>query len=389
VDKRHPIIFDKPDELAYLNVMSHAIQSSKPVEPERTQHDCLSFGLLREIRAAAQHLQKVFEETMDLASKLDASGRKALIARKLGTEMLARINFPISRNLARFEALFSEDYVQFDWGSDDIEVIRLNWQQVLDSWPDATLTYDEQRQLVNEAQGCLDRIIYKCASLTVSPRMNDTLKNLRVGQPLDWDFAFGSELPRDLELRKRLLLELAQEGGVLGSAVVDVEQGVIYKVADSRGKQRLSAYKLFAFVVLCGAIVPLILVWTRTLTNQLPFSWAELPRLYMTYVAVFLGAGAHFAIDALKASRAKTRPNFQALNDWILWLHVRYISILWGLGWVLLGYILLTVAMPKLELLSAFFAGYSIDSITELFLARFETIVKTKTQELTGVKSKP
>ncbi len=70
---------------------------------------------------------------MDLASKLDASGRRALIARTLDTGMLARINFPISRNLQRFEALFSEDYIQYDWGSDDIEVIRLNWQQVVDS----------------------------------------------------------------------------------------------------------------------------------------------------------------------------------------------------------------------------------------------------------------
>ncbi len=219
--------------------------------------------------------------------------------------------------------------------------------------------------------------------------MNDTLKNLRVGQPLDWDFAFGGELPRDVEMRKRLLLELAQEGGVLGSAVVDVEQGLIYKVAESRAKQRHSAYKLVAFVVLCGAIVPLVLSWIRTLTNQSPFAWADLPRLYMTYVMVYLGAGAHVAIDALKVAKAQTRPSFHAMNDWVLWLHVRYISILWGLAWVLLGFILLTIAMPKLELLSAFFAGYSIDSITGLFLARFETTVKTKTQELLGEKPKP
>jgi len=114
--------------------MSDTSQSSKPAESsDRTPNDYLSFGLLREIRAAAQYLQKTFEETMDLASKLDASGRRALIARTLDTGMLARINFPISRNLQRFEALFSEDYIQYDWGSDDIEVIRLNWQQVVDS----------------------------------------------------------------------------------------------------------------------------------------------------------------------------------------------------------------------------------------------------------------
>ncbi|MEO7970144.1 MAG: hypothetical protein ABI698_02515 [bacterium] len=369
--------------------MSNTSPSSTPLESGRTQNDCLSFGLLREIRTDAQYLQNLFEETIGLAAKLDAAGRAALMDRVLGDRMQARINYPISRNLEAFEVLFAADNVQREWGSDAIESIRLNWLQVIDLWPNAALTYDGQRQAIDQAQVCLDLIIYQCASLTLSPRVNDTMKNLRVGQPLDFDFVFGSELPRGVDKRKRLLLELAQEGGVLGSAVVDVEQGVIYKVAESRAEQRRSAYKLIALVLLAGAIAPLALEWAGTLTNHLQFSWPDLPRLYMLYVVVFLGAGAHVAIDALKASRAQTRPDFQAMNDWILWLHVRYISILWGLAWVLLGYILLILAMPKLELASAFFAGYSIDSITGLFLARFETTVKTNTQALTGVKSTP
>jgi len=73
----------------------------------------------------------------------------------------------------------------------------------------------------------------------------------------------------------------------------------------------------------------------------------------------------------------------------VLWVHVHYFSILWGLGWVLVSYILLIFAMPKLELLSAFFSGYSIDSITALFLSRFETTVKTNTQVLMGANSTP
>jgi hypothetical protein len=367
--------------------MSNTSASSTPATSGRTQNDCLSFGLLREIRTDAQYLQNLFEETMGLASKLDAAGRAALMDRVLGDRMQARINYPISRNLDAFEVLFAADNVQREWGSDAIESIRLNWLQVIDLWPNAALTYDEQRQAIDQAQVCLDQIVYQCASLTLSPRVNDTMINLRVGQPLDFDFVFGSELPRSADKRKRLLLELAQEGGVLGSAVVDVEQGVIYKVAESRQEQRQSAYKLVALLVLAGAIVPLILAWASTLTNQLPFSWADLPRLYMIYVVVFLGAGAHVAVDSLKAARAKTRPDFQAMNDWVLWVHVHYISILWGLGWVLFGYILLIFAMPKLLLPSAFFAGYSIDSITALFLTRFETTVKTNTQALTAVKS--
>ena len=103
----------------------------------------------------------------------------------------------------------------------------------------------------------------------------------------------------------------------------------------------------------------------------------------MIYVFVFVGAGAHVAIDALKKARAQTRPSFQAINDWVLWLHVHYISILWGLVWVLLGYILLILAMPKLELPSAFFAGYSIDSVADLYLQRFQSAAAAAVKSLT------
>lgn len=306
------------------------------------------------------------------------------MTRVFGDKMLARIDETIKPNLTRIDQLFMDDPSERDWCSDSVVTIRLNWLRVSDLWPKANADYDEQRRGLDQVEVCLDQIIYECASLTLSPRVDWTLRNLRVGQALDWDFRFGSELPTDPKLRNCLLEELAQEVGVLESAVVDVGQGLIYKVAKSRAVQRRSAWKLAGIIVFCGATVPFILSWIGTLTDQWPLGQADLARLYVTYLLIFIGSGAHVAIDALKVARAQTRPSFQAMNDWILWLHIRYISILWGLAWVLLGYVLLSVGMPKLQWQSAFFAGYSIDSVTALFLARFETTLKTKTQELTG-----
>ena len=193
----------------------------------------------------------------------------------------------------------------------------------------------------------------------------------------------------NLELRKRLLEELAQEGGVLATGVVDVDQRVIYKVAKTRAEQTRSTWKLAAIVLLSGLLVPLALSRIGTLISQWPHTPADLRRLYLTYVLVFIGSGAHVAIDALKVARTQTRPSFQAITDWILWIHVRYTRIVFSLMWVLLGYVLLSILMPKLELVSAFFAGYSIDSVTALFISRFEATVTVKTQELTGDTSKP
>ena len=365
-------------------------------EKEKEKNDHLIFGLLREIRASTQCLQKLIKETLEKASKLDASARTALMSRFLAGKMLPRIDEKIKSNLKKIDQLFENDVNELDWCSDYVESIRLNWLQVSDLWPNASIVdYDEQRQRLDQVNVYLDQIIYYCASLTLSPRVSEVLKNLRVGQPLDWDFAFGSELPTDLGLNKRLLQELAQEGGVLESAVVDVDQRLIYKVAKTRAEQRHSAYWQAAFIVVCGIGVPLILSWVvpwmlSTIgkpTEKWPLGRGDLARLYVTYIFIFIGSGAHVAIEALKVARAQTRPSFQAMNDWILWLHVHNTSILWSLAWILLGYVLLSMGM-KLEGLSAFFAGYSIDSVTALFLARFETTVKTKTKEFTGESNK-
>lgn len=84
----------------------------------------------------------------------------------------------------------------------------------------------------------------------------------------------------------------------------------------------------------------------------------------------------------LKAAQAQTRPSFQALNDWVLWVHVQESQVRNGIFEVFLGFILLAFGVPKLDWSSAFFAGYSIDSVTELFLERFQAVVKTRAQQL-------
>jgi hypothetical protein len=100
-------------------------------------------------------------------------------------------------------------------------------------------------------------------------------------------------------------------------------------------------------------------------------------------VLILLGSGAHTAISALKAAKAQTRPSFLVLHDWVLWLHVRQSPILTGIAYIWVGYLLLSFGMHGLNWSSAFFAGYSIDSVTDLFLSRFEATVAAETKLLT------
>ncbi len=59
----------------------------------------------------------------------------------------------------------------------------------------------------------------------------------------------------------------------------------------------------------------------------------------------------------------------------MLWLHVREMSVLYSVLWADLGFILLTAMVSNLDWKLAFAAGYSIDSVTDLFLSRFESLV--------------
>ncbi len=356
---------------------------SPPRKRKRTENERRINALIREIRATAQYLDKFYEETIELAMKRDSAGRVRFMEERLGAGMEGRIKKPVSRSLEEADDIFLTGFEDREWCSDDLQILKLKWSRVIDLWPDVGLSFDQQRLMIEESRVYLDEIVFHCASLTLSQRVNDTLKNLRVGQPLDWDFRFGNELPRTKEFQDRLLQEIAQEGGVLDAGVVDVEQRMIYRVAETRQEQRNSVIKMVALVVISGIVVPYVLFWI--IGRPYPFLREVVP-LYATFAMLFLGVGAHIAIDAIKAARAQTRPNFQVINDWILWLHMRETSILWSLAWVLLGYIVLTFAMPGMSWRTAFFVGYSLDSVLGIFLKRFETTAKTKTEELTAQK---
>ena len=114
-----------------------------------------------------------------------------------------------------------------------------------------------------------------------------------------------------------------------------------------------------------------------------------IPILVRQYILVFVGAGAHLAVNAIKAAKAQKHPGFQAVNDWILWLHVREIKVLWGFAYVWLGFVLLTMTVgpDDLKMYTSFFAGYSIDSLVEVFLGRFEAVVQTNVKTLTQAQA--
>jgi hypothetical protein len=339
------------------------------------------FGLLREIRAACQYLQDAIASTLKQVSGLPADARESFLANAL-TLPLNRADEIVTGALTSAQQLFQTDATQFDWGADTIAFISLAWSEICnirECWKDANIA-----DRLTAMQDPLDRIVYQCASLTLAPRVNDVMRNLRVGQQLDLEFEFASEFPKDPKLRVRLAQELAQESGVIECGVVDPELQIIYKTAATRTLQLLSVWRIVLWC-LAGFAIPIVLANGGRYFPAWPLHSNELLRLLTDYAMIMVGAGAHLAVESLKTSRSQPSQNFGALDDWVLWLHVREASFRRGILYVWLGYILFTFGISKADWPSAFFAGYSIDSFTELFLERFDTVVKSKTSALAAL----
>jgi hypothetical protein len=351
----------------------------------RKPNDRRMFSIIREIRASARFLQDAVAQALERASQLSSNEREAYLDEALPSTLLARIDALISGGLTEIEELFVTDVSEREWCSGEIATILLTWQTVGEQWPGPDLAFEKVQQRLTQIGSLLDRIVYQCESLTLSPSINDTMDNLRVGQPLDFEFEFGPELPKDEKLKERLFQELAQESKVIASGVVDADQRVIYKASASRAAQRWSVVQLVLAWVAGGAVIPLALVEISHLSPDWPLKWENLEALIVNYVLIAAGSAAHLFVDALKAERAQTRPSFQAMHDWVLWLHVREWQMLWGIGWVVLGYVLISVGVPGMKWQSAFFAGYSIDSVTDVFLNRFSGTVKAQADAIIKV----
>jgi hypothetical protein len=151
----------------------------------REPNDRRMFSIIREIRASARFLQDAVAQALNRASQLSYSERNAYLWEALPAALLARIGALISAGLAEIERLFVADVAEREWCSGEIAAILLTWQTVGDQWPASGLPFEKAQQRLTQIGVLLDRVVYQCESLTLSPSINDILDNLRTGQPLD------------------------------------------------------------------------------------------------------------------------------------------------------------------------------------------------------------
>jgi hypothetical protein len=139
---------------------------------------------------------------------------------------------------------------------------------------------------------------------------------------------------------------------------------------------------IIVLTLLAGVVVLWLYEWI-TSSNIPSFKAVFGGLLLKGYLFIVLGSLAHILVDAVKQARAQSRASFRAIDDWILWVHVREVPILSSIVSLWIGIVGLAWFQPEFSLTSAFFVGYSIDSFVDIFLERFSGVATSSAKALT------
>lgn len=327
-------------------------------------------GVLEELRAELQDLQRSVGE-LRAAVENPLATKASLGAAVDRAAQVFDVDRPqVVELLARARAVFDASPGEYARVGDAVGHLANGFDRITLGWPRAGVPAEELAQAVATLEGLLDEAIYHIALVTTPVRLNEHLRHLPVGQALDFAGAFGDELPK-AEQQRRVLEYLATHPiGIEG--LVDVGKGKVYRKASSR-QVRIATLLVPPAVLLAGAG----LAWLLTSLDDWGWVGGDWPdglkdfrTVLAAYVFVTAGALAHVAVSFLKRTRESGgEPIVAAGLLW--WLHVRWASVSLSVVWLWIAVVGLAVA-DQLTWLTAFLAGYGIDSVADLFLQRFE-----------------
>jgi hypothetical protein len=230
----------------------------------------------------------------------------------------------------------------------------------------------------------LENAVWRCGFLTIPDRVSEHLRDLRIGQGLDFTTNFKDELPRDSD-RATLLTYLYDHPAAV-PGVVDVGKGKIFKASRNPLRRAESIFLVtlcatFDFVALwivARWVTAIAVPGTSTTTDRWSVLWKIL-------AALLAGSIAHIAVSAIKQSRDRRGDQaFLAMDDLFLWIHVREVQLSLSVVSYLIGVLGIILVLKKTDVVTAFFVGYSFDSFVDIFLERFDNAATAQMTSLTG-----
>ncbi|MDX1995153.1 MAG: hypothetical protein SF029_22415 [bacterium] len=350
-------------------------------------------GILRDIRAEVQNLQRTLRTLAEKGAMVDGEVREQEVRKLLQTDqpIYAYNERQIEARLNELRTLLRNAPGLYDRYGDEITHIENFWERAQRDWPAISTEVVPDAPVAAEAivraakvLDYTDSIIYHVGLLTIPGRLNQHLEQLRIGQKLDFNATFSDEVP-DTEDRRKILEYLDARPMVVRNGIIDLAAEGVYHASPYRWRRNLS-YLFVLLTVATGAV----LVYLIGETAQFVPDWFVEPgrttELLVEYLFIIIGGVVHLGVDAVKQARSTPGGKALVVEDWLLWVHIHEVGVIIGILslWVGFAGLLLLSSATAVDWETAFLIGYSIDSFVDLFLQRFDAGVLNRSTALRG-----
>lgn len=357
------------------------------------------FGLVRDVRVDAHELGASIDRLREAVDSRAATRDEMERARRQLEACRHTLSRRIEARLGEVRRLLDAAPAVYDATGDGIEQIWNDWDKLravcaelasqrlsLDALDAAELAkLSESFHAASERVRELSRL---AAWVTIPHRLNHHLEDVPVGRALNLFDVFQDELDR--EDLARLIERLSVYGGYL-NGVIDPRSGLAYSASRQPWKRALSVVQ--TVVLLALPFVTLVLSARHGGSPILGVPPATAAKVYVGGVGGLL---AHVLVNAVKSTQSNAAPTFL---DWALWLHVKRVQVaisivsLWaaflGVCW-LESKPLTTPGLDATGWLPMSLAiGYSLDSIMEVFIQRFDALMNTQLTRWKTSRSEP
>jgi hypothetical protein len=330
-----------------------------------------ALGLLREIREEVLHLQRLAHGVLHAAVSGDEAARSAAATalEALGTGNAAEVDerFAELRRVVREDPGLRKDLGEVETRLQNAwDVARLH----LDAIDPARA---ESYQAFADA---VEDIVLEVAYTTVPPRMTENLRSIRIGAALDFAGEVEDELPSEAHQRK--VFDWMYRHGAHVPGLFDRRRMVIYKAAE-RPEVRALTIAAIATVVVVLAALPMLRD-VLGLSSVLVANASE-RSLSTAFLWALAGLGAHAFLGQLKELRRAVNDGEPdaTMGNWVLWLHVRYVSIILTLA-LLFVVTMMVAATGSRDAITMLAVGYSLDSIADLALPKVTSLLAKRTE---------
>ena len=335
----------------------------------------LAIALVREVREEARNLCRAVDAV--LAAQGGDSADALAVAQRRAKDRFDANGHDVNEKLEELrEALAARPALRDHWG--DIETrLQNHWDDAYGEW----LRCDGSRASYQAVRDPLAEMVLEGSYVAVPPRLNENLTAVRIGGALDFCAEFKDEVLDDAQSTEILRWIYAHPSAVAG--VVDKEKGVVYKASARRVVQALTV--LCVLVAACAAVALPFLRGVAGLEEDLVPKIADDATLARAVAWGLAGALVHILVAAVKDERRASREGTDppTLGNWVLWVHVRYLSVLLAIAGVVFAVLATAQLTGDVEVLTMLAVGYSADSILDLALPKVTSLLNKRTEVVT------